>query len=375
MNRRELLGLSTALVVASAPIIPAVAAAGAKIFANNGPFYITNSMKGQTVVLGGGNFFQINLGSAGQYDADFQVTLMNEDLRGKWIAPQGASPFPLFPFQQTILTNFGSDWLYPQPQRLNINLPIYVDSSQGSSVLGGSDGLAAGRGAFATMQQALDFASCWFDAQSNPIVIKVAPDTVYQENASIWGVPVGTNLVIIEGDGGVFTWIAGSGGVCIQLGDGAEVLFKNVYFNNDGGPRGAGAVLKHQAGVAEFGPGCSFGSFPDGYILISDTGGFVNLTADYAVYGQCAGFANIGPGGILSQVKCTVTVNNNVVTDAWIRLLRASYYADGGASVFNGQLANGTVPYSIDGCSSMMLFGTVIPANGRPQIGTGSFVF
>jgi phage-related tail fiber protein len=74
-------------------------------------YTVTNADKGATLALGGSAFFTVTLNAASGYDANFAITIVNEDAnRGKRISPNGLTSFILWPKQTVRVFNQNNVW-------------------------------------------------------------------------------------------------------------------------------------------------------------------------------------------------------------------------------------------------------------------------
>jgi phage-related tail fiber protein len=82
-------------------------------------YTVANADKGVTLALGGNAFFTVTLNAASGYDANFAITIVNEDAgRGKRISPNGLASFILWPKQTVRVFNQNNVWqLDPDQQR------------------------------------------------------------------------------------------------------------------------------------------------------------------------------------------------------------------------------------------------------------------
>lgn len=155
--------------------------------AKTAAYTLLNADKGATVALGGSAFYQLTVGAASGFDADFMAILLNEDtVRAKKIAASGLTDFFLYPGQSAILYNQNNTWRTLRQTRWKIpsGTILYVDGASGSDA---NDGLASGASALATPQAAINRIKADFDLSNvgSPIIVQLADGTYTVNNAPV----------------------------------------------------------------------------------------------------------------------------------------------------------------------------------------------
>jgi hypothetical protein len=142
-------------------------------------YTVTNADKGVTLALGGNAFYTVTLNAASGYDANFAITIVNEDAgRGKRISPNGLTSFILWPKQTVRVYNQNSVWQTDPSAPTRWIIPgavtFLVHPTLGSDT---NDGLGSGSGAFATIQKAVNVAQYDVDCNGSGVVIQLADGT------------------------------------------------------------------------------------------------------------------------------------------------------------------------------------------------------
>jgi hypothetical protein len=166
-------------------------------------YTVANADKGVTLALGGNAFFTVTLNAASTYDANFAITIVNEDAgRGKRISPNGLTSFILWPKQTVQIFNQNSVWRVDPPEqrwRDDAAPTFHVHPTLGSDT---NDGLAAGAGgAVQTIQQAFNYVRNHMDLGIGPGVHIQLADGTYTSGVSITSPPLGnTTWCTIKGN-------------------------------------------------------------------------------------------------------------------------------------------------------------------------------
>lgn len=187
------------------------------------------------VALGGSAFFTLTASPALDYDPAFQCRIVNADAaRGKTIAIDGYAPFILWPGQVLDLFAVGGAWQKTDPGRWrSAGVTVYVDHANGNDA---NDGLAAGSGAFQTIQAAFNCVTANVDAGqgANGVKIQLANETFY-ENVLVHG-PIPFQLTICgnPANPSAVNWCSvpgtPSGSFCINAHDKIIVVVDGVTF-------------------------------------------------------------------------------------------------------------------------------------------------
>jgi len=195
-----------------------------------GTYTIANADKGKTIVASGG-YYTITIGTASGYDVDFQVFIYNSDTRGKLIAIPGFANFIAWPNQFVLVTNTGTAWMASVPGRWKPPgaTNFYVDPALGND---NNDGLAAGAGAFQTIQKAVSTLEQLCDGN---FTINLANGTHNVGSGVICTMPVpgsdGYKIVGNVGNPDLVILNAADGGTCIQCQDNTAVTIDGVLIS------------------------------------------------------------------------------------------------------------------------------------------------
>jgi hypothetical protein len=184
--------------------------------AKSGAYAALNADKGKTIALGGNGFYALTFNAASGYDADFMVTVLNEDAgRAKSIALTGGATFYLWPGQSILVFNQNNVWqtLGRGRWKLPASQTVYVNASLGNDA---NDGLATGTSAMQTVQAALYLVTNNFDFLSNKAVDSII--IIQMQTNDTTGVHFGTHGLVGAVSGGDIT-LDGGGFSISNAGD------------------------------------------------------------------------------------------------------------------------------------------------------------
>jgi hypothetical protein len=175
--------------------------------AKTGNYTVTNADKNSTLGLGGNlyNIITFSAISGGNYDANFQVTLINEDSgHAKYITLNGAgsaASFILYPGQTVTVFANNSTWqvIGQSRWRLTGNTTFFVDGSSGSDTANAADGLSNASGARASIQGALNDILNNVDLGGFTVTVSIAAGT-YTGAVTLVSGFVGNGAVKLSGD-------------------------------------------------------------------------------------------------------------------------------------------------------------------------------
>jgi hypothetical protein len=250
-------------------------------------YTVANADKGVTLALGGNAFFTVTLNAASGYDANFSITIVNEDAgRGKRISPNGLTSFILWPKQTVRVFNQNNVWQTDPPAPTRWIIPgavtFLVNPSLGSDT---NDGLGSGTGAFATIQKAVHVAQYDVDCNGSGVVIQLA-DGTYTAGALIVSPIIGTTTISITGNavtpGNVIVDV-GVGETCFDVQDYAGLSLSNMRLIG-----GATCVRSRQYAIVDL-SGIEFGAATGTHIAAVDnslisTSGALAIVGDAAVH-------------------------------------------------------------------------------------------
>jgi hypothetical protein len=213
-------------------------------------YTFVNADKGVTIALGGSAYFTLTGNAASGYDANFVITVVNEDTaRAKLISLNGLTSFRLWPGQTARIFNQNSAWLYDKPNRWKLPsaVTIFVDPSSGADSATTVDGMASGAAAYATVDFAYGQVQTEWDLNGQVVTCSLPAATITRTTAySPTGPLVGqtsANQFDIHGQGTSSTILSTStnGAYFVECFNGARVQVSNMQLLNTG--VGGGALL------------------------------------------------------------------------------------------------------------------------------------
>lgn len=324
-------------------------------------YTVVNANKSKVLALGGTTCFTLTFTAASGYDADFRVTVLNEDTGRAKIVDLNGTTFFLFPLQSVTVYASNSVWYADRPGRWKITAPVtvYVRTDGDDD----NDGLAnTSAGAFLTLQQAWTWALAYIDISGFYLTIQVADGTytsasyvldagsmlVGQQNDShvqiVGNITTPANCILAGDLAGVVinqnarVWLQGfrfksSAGVGISVTQDAWCAYSYVDFNDCAvahySANKAGQIydngnisITHSApvhgiisdaavGYETIGTTTLVGTpgFAGGYIVCNQGGKFTHHTKTYSGAATGPRFNAIN-GGIISAATQTVLPGN-----------------------------------------------------------------
>lgn len=233
---------------------------------------------GATIALGGSAFYTYTVGAASNFDSDFLVKIINEDVTAaKTLAITGISNFLLWPGQSIDLFSQNGAWkISPYVQRWIPNSSfgaVNVDTGVGNDA---NDGLAIGSGrALATVQAAINLINQYFDGGgNNSFTVKVVGTVAEQVTAPT--PPVGALQIVIKGNtlpGQQNAWTLTSNQTAVQARDGVIFTVQGFKFSASG--TGCVFLNPSQGGTIDY-SSCEFGGNSSGFDIRIDQGGSCN---------------------------------------------------------------------------------------------------
>ena len=216
--------------------------------------------------------------------------------RGKQLIGFPADLFNvLFPGQVLEVQIVSGAWTTTlNPGRWMIPGPTFYQNRTSGSDTGSSDGLAAGAGAFQTLNHLLVVQYQKVDNQnSSPLIsLDIAGNSggvTLAECVTAQGQLIGINVGFIEGSGGTAVWNTSGACAAFTIADNAEWELGSVTVEST--TSGGVGVQVHQTGVLDTLAGFGCGAFSAGTCIASDHGGFIN-------FDESGGNLPIGPGNI-----------------------------------------------------------------------------
>lgn len=189
-------------------------------------YTVANTDKAATIALGGSACYTLTFNAASGYDANFSVTVLNEDTatpRAKIIAISGLANFFLYPGQSVVVFNQNNVWSVQGKSRWRIpsgTTTIYTNQSLGND---SNDGLATGAGnAMATVQAAMIRISRDIDVAGNSVLVQMGAN-----ESGVGGVHLGVNGFFIGTGGGAAITLDG-GGFTLDGGSSPAI---NLFFS------------------------------------------------------------------------------------------------------------------------------------------------
>lgn len=319
-----------------------------------------NADKGSTIALGGNAFFTLTFNTASGYDANFAVTVVNEDAwsggRAKVIVLTGGDTFRLWPTQSITVYNQNNVWLTQGRGRARLpsgSFTINTDFTNGSDTLSSADGLATGAGAFKTVNRALYSAYDEFDwrgsdaGQTTLVVLMASGSTdTTQVHLAIQAWPGGQGGAQVMIDGNTSTLstsssciqhyygllqirrltLTSSAGNLLDLDWGSRMfILDGVVFGASSGPQiavGDGVKLEFDNNFTISGGGQAFIQNTGGRVQASSISGTISANITYTgfamFYAANNAFTNAPPtwtlgGHTVTGKKYDVEVNASLI--------------------------------------------------------------
>jgi len=344
-------------------------------------YTIANTDCGKNVQAGTGSTgnFTITLPAVGGFATNCSVLITNGDTaRGKKLsgfpADMAATWGNLGPLQSVGVQIVNGAWAtYYNPGRWQTSgETFFVDPSAGSDL---NDGLAAGSGnAFLTIGHAINVFYASVSHNYGPVpTINVLSGSTVTESLVITGQPVGVDGVLIQGNGGAFTWNASST-FCVEVGDMAIVQFNNVTFACGSGAQTHFAVFGHNQAVVDLGTGITFGNQgSNGDDIHCDFQTQINLNNSYTITGTKANHINMISHCATSYSSITVTASATPTIGVFIKAYGGSYM-NAFSATYSGAYTAGMKQWDVQGNSVLLNDGTTIPGSVAGTSGTGGQV-
>lgn len=276
-------------------------------------YSVVNTDKGQTIALGGSAFFTLTFSAASSFDANFSVTVLNEDAgRGKTLAVNGIASFILWPGQTATIYAQNNVWIVNAPKRWTPpsgTVNFYADFTNGNDA---NDGLAAGAGnAFQTVQRALYHVTNTLDVitidEVSPIVINMAAGVT-----DTHGVHWAPHSNLLHGTAGVKI-LGGAGAIISTTGVEAIALFYGAVLRIQGvslRTTTSGAGLAVTRGAKAYLNAVDWGACA-GIQMQINTAGQVEFEGGCTISGNGTNFQNMGTGAIFQTNGAPLTFNAN----------------------------------------------------------------
>jgi hypothetical protein len=245
-------------------------------------YTVANADKGVTLALGGNAFFTVTLNAASGHDANFAITIVNEDAgRGKRISPNGLTSFILWPKQTVRVFNQNNVWRVDPPEqrwRSDTGPTFHVHPTLGNDT---NDGLAAGAGGAVQMiQQAFNYVRNHMDLALGGVTIQLA-DGTYTSGVSITSPPLGnTTWCTIQGNAPTPANVhVNVTGTAFNVEDYAGVTIKDMRITAT-----VNCVSSRQYSIVDF-ANIEFGTCGSAQIIAVDTS-VISAIGGYAIVGD-----------------------------------------------------------------------------------------
>lgn len=316
--------------------------------AKTGTYAVLNVDKGTTLALGGSAFYTLIFSAASGYDANFLVTVVNEDTaRAKRITLTSGDSFLLWPGQSILVLSQNNLWRTVGRSRWKLpnSITVYVNASFGDDT---NDGLAPLAGALATVQAALYQVTNNFDYLSSTTLDSIV--TIQMQANDTTGVHFGTHGLTGAASGGDITLDGGGFSIsctgdtddAMHLFFGAILYLQNITIipgTNHGGlnlDKGATAFLKS---------GCAFGASAAGSSgpaqLQVQAFSSLEVDASYSINGSSGYHIYVHDGGQVSMPGApTITFTSNaafanvvIATNCGIANFSGASFALGGHTI------------------------------------------
>ena len=253
--------------------------------------------------LTGNTFFSETLPAVGSFPAGCKVKIKNGDSysgpstgRGRQLIGFPSDLFNiLFPGQVLEVQIVNGTWVTTlNPGRWLVPGPTFYMNQTSGSNSGAADGLAAGSGAFQSLNYALVTEYQRVDNQNSSPTIYLdtagnSGGVTLSECDTAQGQLIGINVGFIEGLGGTAVWNTSGACAAFLIADNAEWELGSLTVEST--TSGGTGVQIHQTGVADLLSGFGCGAFSSGQCIASDHGGYIN-------FDEAGGNLPIGPGNI-----------------------------------------------------------------------------
>ena len=269
-------------------------------------YTVANNDKGQTIALGGNDFYALTFNAASGYDADFAVLVVNEDTgRAKTISPSGVASFKLYPGQSVKIFNQNNAWQIFGKSRWRIpgNTNFYVRTDGNDS----NDGLASNAaGAFLTLNGTFNALVGALDFNANTVIVNVADGTYTGQLAISQAWTGGGNIVFL---GNIAT-----PSNCLLNVAADNCIFCNTVLPGTVSIKGFKLTTAAGSGIAHYGLGTiilynmDFGACWAWQIGANVAGAIINCATNYTISGGATGHFLGNSGGQINFGGLTVTL-------------------------------------------------------------------
>jgi hypothetical protein len=171
------------LTVNGTPIFPSASIMESMVshatISKSSAYTVASSDVWATLILGGATFYAVTFGDPSGYAAG-NYRLQNNDTRAKKIILFGGATYMLWPGQSEVISNLSGAWVPLNGPRRYVKNPqtCYVDNVLGQ-IIGNTDGLVAGAGAFSTFQGCYQNALSYFDTAGGPFNVYLTAGQTY----------------------------------------------------------------------------------------------------------------------------------------------------------------------------------------------------
>lgn len=369
------------------PVFPSTTFWNNTRLAKTANYTLANADKFKTISLGGNAYYTLTIPVASGFDANFAVTITNEDStvsggfhtgRGKTIAINGYPNFILWPGQTFTLMSENNAWRFNYPGRWRVQgLPIiFVNHASGND---SNDGLATGSGAFATIQAAIFVYEHFVDCNGFGPTIQVADETFTENNVTHTHSIIGYHGLLVTGNTTTpanCVWqVSGVGNGAIQARDQGNLIVTGFTFVSTGS--GNFFLNAGQAGLVDFGS-VIFGANPGGSDLWQSIGGGMGYGGGtVSITGDCAVFI-LGTGeGHLTFDGATVSIPNaRAFSSAFVQIGPASTVSMTSMTFTGAGAGAGSTgaKYFVSNCATLAITSTTLPGATAGTVFQGGIV-
>ena len=195
-------------------------------------YTVGTSDAGSTISLSGG-FFTLTFSAPSGYASTFCAQVINADTtRAKKLSISGGTDYFLWPGQQDIICNSNNVWksLNGPHRWVTSNATCYVDNVNGT-VVGSTDGLASGTGAFNSFQGCYQNALKSFDTNGTLFYVNLTAGQTYTtaNDFTFNGTVTGSQGLVIYGNASTISVSSGSSQAAVNYtGPSGQVSIANV---------------------------------------------------------------------------------------------------------------------------------------------------
>lgn len=357
-----------------------------KRVAKTAAYSVVNADKGSTIALGGSAFYTLTVDAATVYDANFQVTILNEDnglnsttARGKQISINGYNSFVLWPGQAFVLMNQNNWWQFNAPGQWKLTGNVTFNVNHASGADSNNDGLGTGAGAFATIQNAIQVIQAQvnnngFVAGIQNVAETFTESAIFIGYATTGGTSPGIPITGSPGTPSNTVWQVAASSTGLLLRDSAVSTISGFKFVATGS--GASALSVSQGAALDF-ANIEFGAFAGGtHIFLTDLGAVNYDNGTYVVSGNMAQHIFQSGPSILTIPGATISVPNALTFTNWYQgLLGASFQIFSTTFTGTGAGAGSTgTKYNISLNANAQLNSTTLPGGTAGTTSTGGQV-